>query len=324
MAAADMTYVNLEGPVAPGLLADGRFVGDPGFTFDNRVYSTFPQVNFHPQLIDALLQSGVDVVSTGNNHALDRHAAGADRTIENLDAKGLAHTGTLHTTVGNNPNAWATLVERNGVKVAWISCGFSNITDKKHQVLHCSRDSAQVLALIGHFKNLAQAVIVTPHWGSEYQTVPNRDQVCLGHQFLEAGALAVLGTHPHVLQPMEKHVTRDGRETVIAYSLGNLITGQYQAPRRATVLLFLDLVPTVGERLAIQSVRLLPAYMDNAGAPGQITLTPFVRQPSVGKGRAEWLALTRVFHPAHLMVPPSGSADAMAASGSTQRAIMMQ
>jgi len=66
---------------------------------------------------------------------------------------------------------------------------------------------------------------VTPHWGTEYQNAPSSEQRNLGRFFLEKGATAVIGAHPHVLQPIEK-VEVQGQEKFIAYSLGNFLSNQ--------------------------------------------------------------------------------------------------
>jgi len=70
------------------------------------------------------------------------------------------------------------------------------------------------------------AVMVTPHWGIEYQHKPERKQVEWGKDIAEAGATAIIGQHPHVMQPFDKITTSDGREVAIAYSLGNFVSGQ--------------------------------------------------------------------------------------------------
>ena len=74
---ADLTYGNLEGPCADGMTTSGT-APDPGKVFDQRVYSSYPQFNYHPSLIDSLKESGFDVVSTANNHALDRRGREVD------------------------------------------------------------------------------------------------------------------------------------------------------------------------------------------------------------------------------------------------------
>jgi poly-gamma-glutamate synthesis protein (capsule biosynthesis protein) len=72
----------------------------------------------------------------------------------------------------------------------------------------------------------ADAVVVSVHWGDEYAQQPRPDDVALAHRLVEAGALIVLGHHPHVLQPVELYRRADGTTALIAYSLGNFVSNQ--------------------------------------------------------------------------------------------------
>jgi poly-gamma-glutamate synthesis protein (capsule biosynthesis protein) len=267
MAAADVTYANLEGPTAMGVDKRGRAVDDPGKVFDDRVYSSYPMFNYHPQLLTDLMASGVDVVSTANNHSLDRWSLGADRTLDALKEAGLPYTGTRYS---DGTGDWFTITETKGFRLAWLACtyGTNGIPDRKDQVLLCHDHRDAVLAEI---KTLAarddvDAVIVTPHWGSEYKANPNQKEVDLAHDMIDAGALAVIGSHPHVLQPWERYVTEDGREGFAIYSLGNFVSGQRHLPRRSTLLLYLGLTRTA-DGVKINGARYVPLHMtrDNAG-----------------------------------------------------------
>lgn len=260
LARADVTYANLEGPTAHGVNRGGRAVTDPGFVFDDVVYSSYPQFNYHGYLEEDLISTGVDVVSTANNHALDRHSLGADRTIERLVETGLAFTGTRKS---DGTGSWSTSVTSNGIKLAWVACTFSTngIPDRKSQVLGCWTDEAKVKDLIGQLKQSHDAVIITPHWGDEYTANPSRAQRDLAHRFLDAGATLILGSHPHVLQPWEKYTTADGRETFAIYSLGNFVSGQAQLARRATILLYVGLTKTA-QGIAVNGVSYVPMLMN--------------------------------------------------------------
>ncbi len=256
LARPDITYANLEGPTAHGVNRGGKSVRDPGFVFDDVVYSSYPQFNYHGSLEDDLVSTGIDVVSTANNHALDRHSLGADRTLDALAASGLAYTGTRRAA---GSGSWSATTEVNGVKLAWVACTFSTngIPDRNAQVLGCWTNEAKVKELIGELKRTHDAVIITPHWGEEYTANPSRAQRDLAHRFLDAGATLILGSHPHVLQPWEKYKTADGRETFAIYSLGNFVSGQAQVARRSTILLHVGLTKTASG-IAVNGVSYVP------------------------------------------------------------------
>lgn len=263
LSAADTTYANMEGPTAHGVSATGRAATDPGFRWDNLVYTSYPQFNYHGFLEEDLKASGIDVVSTANNHAMDRRQLGADRTIERLREVGLAFTGTRHRSALDAP--WHTVTDKGGFKLAWLACSFSTngLPDPSGQVLGCWEDEEAVVDSIRKLKATAgiDAVIVTPHWGEEYTASPSRAQRDLAKRFLDAGATMILGSHPHVLQPWEKHMTPDGRETFVIYSLGNFVSGQNQLARRSTIILYVGLTRT-SSGVQINGVRYVPLIMN--------------------------------------------------------------
>ena len=111
---------------------------------------------------------------------------------------------------------------------------------------------------------------MTPHWGEEYKSKPTKKQKSLAKSWLDAGALAVLGTHPHVVQHWKKYTTKDGRETLIVYSLGNFVSNQGPpngqghkfSPKQATPIVYLGLSFN-NKNAWINGVRYVPAYMRN-------------------------------------------------------------
>jgi hypothetical protein len=282
LARADLTYANLEGPCADGHTAGGT-TQDPGKVFDQRVYSSYPQFNYHPSLISELKLAGIDVVSTANNHALDRRGRGADRTIENLNREGLPFTGTRPN--GNTSAPWYAITESKGVKIGWIACTFSTngIPDPGNQVLSCYEDKSTLLATIRSLKDQVDAVLVTPHWGVEYMHAPAQQEKNLAHEMLNAGATAIFGGHPHVVQPMEKYTTTDGREGFVIYSLGNFVSGQNGLAKRSALVLYLGLTKGEDGKTTVNGVRHAPIQMNSAAEAGSWNAT---------YARGEYLNLT--------------------------------
>jgi len=249
LAAPDLTYLNFEGVMAPGLDRDFLDVPDPGRSFDKLVYTGYPRFNYHPSVARDLARAGIDLVSTANNHALDRGPVGVDRTIAALRKAKLDYVGTR---TQDGPRRWQAFTTVAGQRIAWIACtnNTNRIADDLEQVLYCGRgaevrDLIQRLLARGRFhkrRAKADAVIVTPHWGKQYMHVPRERERGLAESWIEAGALAVIGSHPHVVQPWEKIVTEDGREGLVFYSLGNFASHQPELSRRTSLLLYLDLV----------------------------------------------------------------------------------
>ncbi|MCS5709851.1 CapA family protein [Candidatus Berkiella aquae] len=260
--AADITYGNLEGPIGVGLLPNGQQVADP-LLWKTYFLSRFPSFNYHPSVAASLKTSGFDIVSNANNHILDRDSLGIDKTIETLDQHQLAHIGAK---AKNATTSWYTLLERKGFKIAWLACAehTNGIPDKHHQVFNCyhSADRSTMINTIRDLKKQVDIIIVSPHWGEEYQTFPNRAQKEFAKDVLNAGASAVIGSHPHVLQPVETFSTNDGRQTLISYSLGNFVSYQGSPKNRSSMVLLLGFTKTPTQTI-INGVRFVPIYMNN-------------------------------------------------------------
>lgn len=240
-AAADFSYVNLEGPTALGINNRLKNKGDVGFIYDNEVYSgTDLLFNYHPTLIDALKKTGVDIVSNVNNHTLDRGWKGLDSTIDALNKREMPVVGVHKST---SDDVFYTITKVKGFTIAWIGCTemLNGFIDRKNQVLLCYEQQNELLKTIEQVITYKKPdlVIFTPHWGVEYKDSASQKQIDLAHAVLEAGASAVIGSHPHVLQPMEKYTTKDKRDTMIFYSLGNFVAYQRDIDRKSSAIVYL-------------------------------------------------------------------------------------
>ena len=258
---ADVAYANFEGTTAEGVIRGGKTQADPGFVFDKAVYSGYPAFNYHRTLVGDIVDSGIDIVSSANNHSFDRESIGVDMTIEEFKKEGLLFTGTKTKAFGSNEK-WYTITETKGRRIAWLACTalLNGNRDKLNQILKCVDQKALVLKTISDLSAdpAIDAVIVTPHWGTEYQLQHNAQQTKLGREFIEAGAVAVIGTHPHVVQPWEKHTTKSGREGFIVYSTGNFVAGQSPIEKRTSLMVSISLTAKPGEKLEIRGVEYVP------------------------------------------------------------------
>jgi poly-gamma-glutamate synthesis protein (capsule biosynthesis protein) len=206
---ADIAFANLETPVAPTS-------GVSGLPF---------RFNAPAELPAALRASGFTVLSTANNHAYDQGAAGVLETLRRLRAEQLVPVGTGAT----RPEAeQPQVVEAKGLRVAFL--GFTdlyniNLNAKAGGPWVRALDPAAAADAVRAARAQADAVVVSIHWGVEYQHEPLPRQREVAQRLCEAGADLILGTHPHVLQPVE--MLRSGpHRTLVAYSLGNFISNQ--------------------------------------------------------------------------------------------------
>lgn len=247
---ADIAYGNLEGPVARTPQEDRRRLA---------AWARF-RLNFSytPALLDDLAGSGFRVLSTANNHALDRGPAGAERTIDALRARDIAFTGTRRR--DSEKEAWSMVTAVGGLRIGWLACtyGTNGLPDRHGQVLHCYRQRREVLAELRRLagRHDIDAVIFTPHWGLENSTLVDPDQEALAAAAIDAGATAVLGAHPHVLQRWEKRARAHGGEALIIYSLGNFVSDQPALEQRTGMVALIELVqPASGGKARIAAAR---------------------------------------------------------------------
>jgi len=170
----------------------------------------------------ALLNAGFNVVSLANNHAMDQGAEGLRHTLEALDLVGIKHTGAgMNLAEARKP----ALLESHGVRVAFLAYTltfpeeFWATPDRPGSPFG---HEAQVRADIASAKSQVDIVLVSFHWGQEGKTELRDYQKSLGRAAIDAGAAAVIGHHPHVLQGVERY-----KNGVILYSLGNFAFGTY-------------------------------------------------------------------------------------------------
>jgi poly-gamma-glutamate synthesis protein (capsule biosynthesis protein) len=303
---ADLTYLNLEGPVAPGINVYGRDVsrlrkGHRRSWRARQVYSGFPKFNYPPYVMRGLAAAGVDVLSTANNHSLDRRALGIERTLEQAAEAKLATTGTRPRRARGEP-FW-TVADAGGLRVAFLACTWwtNGKPDPWDQVLSCrGREQRRVLRAVRELSDRVDidAVVVTPHWGIEDDEKPRWAQRRFAKRLVEAGATLVVGNHPHVLQRWQRLRAQDGREGLVAYSLGNLLSDQRSVPHRTGALLVVELVRSSGHGARIAHARVLPTWVHRSR--GLAHASPLDIRTAKKESRR---TVRRLFHKKNLLTP---------------------
>lgn len=231
-------------------------------------FAGYPSFNAPDELADALVDLGVAGVTLANNHILDRGASGASRTIDVLNSADIFWTGLGSGDVGADS---AVAVDYAGLRWAFVSFsyGSNRILTSSDVVLNTMTDEA-VLRGLAHAR-LAGADIVVAcfHWGSEYQYRPTGRQREVAALCIANGADLVVGTHPHVLQPVEV-VSSDRRYGLVAWSLGNFVSYQRTLPRERSGILAVDAVPASGDvRAHISRVSFAPTRVSSTKPGGR-------------------------------------------------------
>lgn len=226
-------------------------------------YSDFPMFNTPDSFLDALKDSGVDLVTTANNHCMDKWQDGLLRTIDILDEKGFDHIGT-YKSAEDRENIF--IKDINGIKVAFLSYtyGTNGLRVPEEYMVNLMDENLIVNDIHRAKAQNPDIIVVLPHMGNEYETYTRDVFKDWADVMFKAGADIILASHPHVLQPMEMKtvVGDDGkeRECFVIYSLGNFISSQTTPPRNASIILNLDISMTEGERFKIDEISFTPIW----------------------------------------------------------------
>jgi poly-gamma-glutamate synthesis protein (capsule biosynthesis protein) len=214
-------------------------IGNLELTLAGPPFQGYPQFSAPDALPLALKDAGMDILVTANNHSVDQRKKGIERTIQILDSMGIIHTGTFRDTV-ERMNDYPLIVNKNGFKLAFLNYtyGTNGITVPRPNIVN-RIDTAVIRKDIEKAKlSNPDFIIVFTHWGLEYQSQPSREQVRLTEFCFKKGARIVIGSHPHVLQPME---WRKEQNKFVVYSLGNFVSGQRDRYKNGGAMVRLDL-----------------------------------------------------------------------------------
>ena len=197
-------------------------------TLAGKPYMGYPQFSSPVELAVACQNAGIDYFVTANNHSADRGKKGIISTINKLDSVGIPHTGT-YLNRASRDSLSPLMIRRNGISMALLNYTYGTNGIRVHQpVIVDSLDKELISSDIKKAKTRnADVIILFLHWGTEYDTIPDKSQLSLAEYCLAEGADLIIGSHPHVLQKMVWSKNPDtGKEGVIVYSLGNFVSNQ--------------------------------------------------------------------------------------------------
>ena len=225
--------------------------------------SDYPCFNSPDSFADAIKDAGFDLLTTANNHCMDKRMPGTLRTLDILDGLDIDHVGTYRSAEARNE---IYIKEINGMKIAFLSYTYgTNGIRVPEEWLVNLMDEELIKNDIKRAKELGpDIIIVMPHMGNEYEEYVRDVFKNWAHMMLDAGADIVVASHPHILQPMEtvELANEDGstRTGFIMYSMGNFISSQTTPPRNASILLNIELEKTGNDDACIKKVSFVPIW----------------------------------------------------------------
>ena len=241
------------------------------FAGEARGYTGYPTFNTPEILGKNLKDIGVDVLSTANNHCMDKGYSGLVSTLNFLDEYGISHMGTSRSEEEQNK---ILVKDVNGIKIAFLSFtyGTNGITipsDKSFSVNLIDKDLMKKQIELAKAENV-DVICVNMHWGVEYKLKQNATQEDLADFLFKNGVDIILGSHPHVLEPMQRRTItlEDGtnKDGFVIYSLGNFVSGQIYANTKSTVILDIQITKGNDGKISIDSINYTPVYLYDKGA----------------------------------------------------------
>jgi len=217
-------------------------IGNFETTLGGKPYTGYPQFSAPDDFLRDLKKVGFDVMSTANNHCLDRYKKGLERTILMLDSFQIAHAGT-YINAEDRERRYPLLLERNNFRIALLTYTYdtNGIPVSSPNIVNYI-DKEVMAADIRKAKDLNPDLILAfMHWGIEYKSLPNAEQKELADWLIDNGVHHVIGSHPHVLQPMELRTdSLDGEKHLVVYSLGNYISNQMKRKTNGGAMLKIE------------------------------------------------------------------------------------
>lgn len=201
-------------------------IGNLEVTLGGKPYRGYPQFSAPDEYLYALKEAGFDILGTANNHSLDRRKRGLERTLSLTDSIGIPTVGTYRDSTDRH-RRYPLMVEKNGVRIALLCAtyGTNGIPATAPNIVN-SLDRQELATDIRRARALCpDAIIALVHWGNEYQQQPNSEQRSLARWLIGEGVDHVIGSHPHMIQPIELvPSTEHPTHHTIVYSLGNYVS----------------------------------------------------------------------------------------------------
>ena len=214
-------------------------VGTMETNFTNNEYSGYGKRNGPISFAEAIKNTGIDLVSISTNHSLDYGIEGLQETKRALE-------GLEYDVVGDNLGESRVKIKTiKSTKIAFLSYtyGFENQNSKTKDELDSANMYNSEIAKqdLGYAKENADYSIVIMHWGNAYSTKPNKEQQNIAKFLVENGADMILGNHASAVQKMEIMQNSEGKNVLVAYSLGNYISGETMDISKIELVLNIEL-----------------------------------------------------------------------------------
>ena len=195
-------------------------------TMGGQPYRGYPAFSAPDEFLYAIKDAGFDVLVTANNHCLDRGKKGLERTVLMLDSLHIPYAGT-YVNSEERSRRYPLMIEKNGFRIALLAYTYATNglnPAAPNIVNYIDKEQMKEDILVARRMN-PDVIIACMHWGIEYRSLPEKAEKELADWLIEQGVDHVIGSHPHVLQPMEVKTGANLHDKhLVVYSLGNFIS----------------------------------------------------------------------------------------------------
>ncbi|PLT29347.1 CapA family protein [Peribacillus deserti] len=225
--------------------------------------SSYPSFNSPYEVGDTLKEAGVDMVTIANNHSMDHGEKALLSAISYYNKLKLPYTGAYKDLEDSDT---LRILTRNGISFAFLAYTYGlngNVLPEDKPYMVNMFNINTVIQDIKNAEKYADVVVVSTHWGNEYERLPSPEQKEWAHMMAGAGADVIIGHHPHVLQPIQ-WIKTNGKQALVIYSLGNFLSGQIRDYKDIGGILIVKVTKKVSNKtkqVAIDSFSFIPTYV---------------------------------------------------------------
>lgn len=237
-------------------------------------YSGTGRYNAPIEFLKAVKQSGIDLVSLAHNHELDYGIDGLNTTIDKVQEQKVSVTGIANNKENENKEFTGNIKEINGIKIAFLGYTYglshaSEVTDDTRAVANVYSEEL-VTKDLEYAKQNSNYIITIMHWGDINNSTISQEQRDMTSFLINNGVDMILGSHPSVVEPMEIIQNDDGKNILVAYSLGNYISSFKYENADVELILNIQIAKSAdSDKAVLQKVDYTPIYVLDNGTKAE-------------------------------------------------------
>lgn len=215
-------------------------------TLGGKPYTGYPTFSAPDEYLFAIKDAGFDVLITANNHILDKGKKGLERTTLMLDSFQIYHAGSYSDSL-ERVQRYPLLIEKNGFRISFLNYtyGTNGLEPTKPNIVNYMNKETMAKDILTSKSQQPDVIIACMHWGDEYVSLPNKEQKEWADWLFSQGVTHIIGSHPHVVQPLEMRIDSiTGNQNILVYSLGNFISNMHRRKTDGGILFKMELTKT--------------------------------------------------------------------------------